>query len=52
MIPRSFDAAAKGVPYIIDDLGISHPCTTFDEWRVISVVDDTYNVVDVITTRF
>ena len=33
-------------------LGISHPCTTFDKWRVISVVDDAYNVVDVITTRF
>jgi D-serine dehydratase len=33
-------------------LGISHPCTTFDKWRVISVVDDAYNVVDVITTHF
>ena len=52
MILRSFDAAAKCVPLIIDGLGISHPCTTFDKWRVISVVDDAYNVVDVITTRF
>ena len=33
-------------------LGISHPCTTFDKWRVIPVVDDAYNVVDVVTTRF
>jgi D-serine deaminase-like pyridoxal phosphate-dependent protein len=33
-------------------LGISHPCTTFDKWRVIWVVDDTYDVVDVVTTRF
>lgn len=33
-------------------LGISHPCTTFDKWRVIWVVDDAYDVVDVVTTRF
>jgi D-serine dehydratase len=33
-------------------LGISHPCTTFDKWRVIAVVDADYNVVDVVTTRF
>lgn len=33
-------------------LGISHPCTTFDKWKVIAVVDDAYNVVDVVTTRF
>jgi D-serine dehydratase len=32
-------------------LGISHPCTTFDKWRVIAVVDADYNVVDVVTTR-
>jgi D-serine dehydratase len=33
-------------------LGISHPCTTFDKWRVMAVVDDDYAVVDLITTRF
>ncbi len=33
-------------------LGISHPCTTFDKWRVILVVDGDYQVVDVVTTRF
>jgi D-serine dehydratase len=33
-------------------LGISHPCTTFDKWRVIWVVDDAYDVVDAVTTRF
>ena len=33
-------------------LGISHPCTTFDKWRVMLVVDDAYDVVDVVTTRF
>jgi D-serine dehydratase len=33
-------------------LGISHPCTTFDKWRVIPIVDDSYQVVEVATTRF
>lgn len=33
-------------------LGISHPCTAFDKWRVIPVVDDEYRVVDVLRTYF
>jgi D-serine dehydratase len=33
-------------------LGISHPCTTFDKWRVIPVVDDSEHVTDVIHTFF
>ncbi len=33
-------------------LGISHPCTNFDKWRVIPVVDDGYRVVDAIHTFF
>lgn len=33
-------------------LGISHPCTTFDKWRWMPVVDDRYNVIDAVTTRF
>jgi D-serine deaminase-like pyridoxal phosphate-dependent protein len=32
--------------------GISHPCTTFDKWRVIPVVDDTLTVTDCLTTCF
>ena len=32
--------------------GISHPCTTFDKWRWLPVVDDTYSVVDAVTTWF
>jgi len=32
--------------------GISHPCTTFDKWRVIPVVDDDYHVVDAVHTFF
>jgi D-serine dehydratase len=33
-------------------LGISHPCTTFDKWRWMAVVDERYDVVDAITTYF
>lgn len=33
-------------------LGVSHPCTTFDKWRWIPVVDEGYNVVDALTTCF
>ncbi|MFC4058183.1 alanine racemase [Planomonospora corallina] len=32
--------------------GISHPCTAFDKWRVIPVVDDDHVVVDLIHTCF
>ncbi len=32
--------------------GISHPCTAFDKWRVLPVVDDEYNVVDLYQTYF
>jgi D-serine deaminase-like pyridoxal phosphate-dependent protein len=33
-------------------LGISHPCTAFDKWRVIPVVDDDYRIVDLLHTYF
>ena len=33
-------------------LGISHPCTTFDKWRLFALVDDNYEVVDLIHTFF
>lgn len=33
-------------------LGISHPCTTFDKWRLIPLVNDDYQVVDCIHTFF
>ena len=32
--------------------GISHPCTAFDKWRHIPVVDDEHRVVDVLHTYF
>jgi D-serine dehydratase len=31
---------------------ISHPCLTFDKWRVLAVVDEKYDVVDLVKTYF
>ena len=31
---------------------ITHPCTTFDKWRLLPVVDDDYCVVGTVTTYF
>jgi D-serine deaminase-like pyridoxal phosphate-dependent protein len=33
-------------------LGICHPCTSFDKWRVIPVLDEADRVVDAIATFF
>ena len=33
-------------------VGISHPCTTFDKWRWMPVVDDQYRVTAAVTTWF
>ena len=32
--------------------GISHPCTNFDKWRLIPVVNNNYDVVDFVHTYF
>ncbi len=32
--------------------GISHPCTAFDKWRLIPLVDDSYRVIDAVMTYF
>jgi D-serine dehydratase len=45
-------AGADLAPGDLICLGVSHPCTTFDKWRVIPVVDDDYRVVDAIHTFF
>jgi D-serine deaminase-like pyridoxal phosphate-dependent protein len=42
-------------PLAVGDLvgvGISHPCTTFDKWRSIPIVDDDYRVIEIATTLF
>ena len=33
-------------------VGISHPCTTFDRWKYLYVVNDQYDVVSVVQTFF
>ncbi len=47
-VPGDFELA----PGDLVCLGISHPCTTFDKWRVIPVVDDDYRVIDAVHTFF
>lgn len=42
-------------PLAVGDMiafGISHPCLTFDKWRALYVVDETYQVVSAISTYF
>jgi D-serine dehydratase len=46
---------AEDAPYQVGDMvafGISHPCTTFDKWDLIQVVDDDYDVISAIKTFF
>lgn len=33
-------------------LSISHPCTTFDKWRILFLVDDDYQITSAIETYF
>jgi len=49
-----FAADAAAAPKVGDlvGLGISHPCTTFDKWRWMALVDDRYDVVDALVTCF
>jgi len=43
---------ASVLPGELVRLGVSHPCTAFDKWRVIPVVDDDHRVVDLLRTYF
>jgi D-serine dehydratase len=49
-----FDDAGPLQPRVGDlvALGISHPCTTFDKWHWMPVVDDGYRVIDAVTIHF
>lgn len=45
----------EGATWQVGDLvasGISHPCTAFDKWRFIPIVNDSYDVVDGVLTFF
>jgi D-serine deaminase-like pyridoxal phosphate-dependent protein len=48
-------AIPEDSPLTVGDMvafGISHPCLTFDKWRVIHLVDDEYRVTSSIRTYF
>ena len=49
-----FGADAEDPPQVGDLIGagISHPCTTFDKWRLLFTVDDAYRVTGAIRTFF
>ncbi len=59
-ITTLYDQHAKlelpaGTDLAIGDLvgcTISHPCTTFDKWQVVFMVDDRYRVVEAVKTFF
>ena len=45
----------EGADLAVGDMigcAISHPCTTFDKWRFLPIVDDDYDVVDAVATYF
>jgi D-serine dehydratase len=46
------DPATELAPGDLVCLGISHPCTTLDKWRVIPVVDDDGRVTDMVHSFF
>ena len=45
---------ADGMPPVGARIGcsISHPCTTFDKWRTVLIVDEHYAVIDAVSTWF
>jgi D-serine dehydratase len=47
-------ASVSEQPYVgqLIGSGISHPCTTFDKWRWMPVVDDHYAVTSAVSIRF
>ncbi len=49
-----WDPAQTGGPVVGERvaLGPSHPCTTFDKWAWLAVVDEDDRVIDALTTRF
>ncbi len=47
-----FDVDAAAQVGDLVGLGISHPCTTFDKWRWMAVVNQDYDVVDALITMF
>ena len=47
-VPAAHDLAVGDLVGV----GVSHPCTTFDKWRLMMLVDDDYDVVGGLRTYF
>ena len=50
-----WDAAEQAHAPVVGErigLGISHPCTTFDKWHWMPVVENDYRIVDAVTMHF
>jgi D-serine dehydratase len=50
-----WDGADEGAAPAVGErigLGISHPCTTFDKWHWMPVVENDYRVTDAVTMHF
>ena len=50
-----WDAADAALAPIVGELiglGIAHPCTTFDKWQWMPIVEDDYRVTDALLTHF
>ena len=50
-----WDAADEATAPAVGDrvgLGISHPCTTFDKWRWMPIVENDYRVSDAVSLHF
>jgi D-serine deaminase-like pyridoxal phosphate-dependent protein len=52
---HAFVRVPEGIDARVGDwiaFGISHPCTAFDKWHLLPVVDADHHVVDVVRTYF
>jgi len=52
---HAFLSIPENSPIKVGDMvacGISHPCTTFDKWKWLPIVDDNYKVIDAVLTYF
>jgi D-serine deaminase-like pyridoxal phosphate-dependent protein len=52
---HAFLRVADGMPVTVGDVvrcGLSHPCTVFDKWQLLPVLDDDDVVVDLVRTFF
>jgi D-serine deaminase-like pyridoxal phosphate-dependent protein len=49
---HAYVTGVQAIPGELICFGISHPCTAFDKWQVIPVVEDDYLVTDLLRTYF